>query len=172
MSDTPRSLGSALRALPVPPVPEQAWQRLAQELPRRGRTPRASWLAAAALALAAGLGALLLPGRLAPPEPPRAVPQENPWLTELRVESARWDRLLAQLEPSVDSAASAVGQAAIGDRIAMIDLLLGDARDAPTREALWSERVLLLRQLYLLRSGASAQLAGHTPESQVVPQVL
>lgn len=171
MSDSRHSLGEALRQLPTPPVPEAAWQRLAESLPEGKRRHGPLWQVAATVLLVAGLGSLLLPSALTPPPPADALHSASS-LAALRMESAQWDLLLAALEPAVDSASSAAGQVALADRIAMIDLLLGEGEGDSVREALWSERVLLLRRLYQLRSGAGLQLAQQADKATGVPRLL
>ncbi|MCK7592164.1 hypothetical protein [Pseudomarimonas salicorniae] len=176
MPEPTRLLGEALRDLPTPPPPEDGWQRLHAALPEARPHRRHHWLAAAAVLLAAALGSLLLP---APPPsvvtggPPPTEGDTTPAsLAALRAESARWEGLLAGLATPVDSAASAVVEGAINDRIALIDLLLGDAAADSARHALWSERVLLLRDLYRLRQEPAPRLAGADRHSTAAYRML
>lgn len=162
MSEQRRTLGEALRALPPPPPPADGWPRLRESLQPAAHTPHRRWLMAAVVAAAAVLVSL----RGSPPaEPPSGQEQPAavaalPDLPSLQAESAHWEQRLAGLGAAVDSPASALLQATLSDRIALIDLLLDQSESEAARQALWGERVLLLRELYLLRSTPPAQLAG------------
>lgn len=171
MSEPSRTLGEALRALPPPPPPADGWPRLQAELKQGAPLRPSRWLLAAMVAAAAVLVSLTVPPPTEDsPLPAQADPAplaELPDLPSLRAESAQWEQLLAGLGAAVDSPASALLQATLSDRIAVIDLLLDQPGSESMRQALWSERVLLLRELYLLRSGPALQLAGIDGDSRL-----
>jgi hypothetical protein len=178
----------ALRELPDIDPTGDAWSRVAAELDRddaqRARKPL-RWAAGAAIAAAAATGAIVylmqLPGGpldapsstvAADPtsvtaEPPRvmAVPFAPPSYVALVEESARLERVLARIphERRMMTAHTAGTIVGLEDRIAYIDeqLALGTAYDMgfPEREALWGQRVELMKGLVYVRY-AQAQRTG------------
>lgn len=164
MPDPTRSFPQALRELPVPSPPEDGWRRLQGATARPAAPPSRRWAAAAGMLLALALGWLLIPPQLPPQSaaPSDATPPA-PTLAELRLESARWELLLASLDAPVDSVASASLRMALVERIALIDVLLGEPASPTAQAALWSERVLLLRELVRLRGAVDSRLAAFHP---------
>jgi hypothetical protein len=159
-----------LRELPQLEPPPGVWERVleAQRVRARARRLRRRALAAAAAAVVlAGVTASLLPGKRAPvlvvaPSAPATfaapVSRETESYAPLVEESARLERLLAELPPRRVMAGSTAGTiAGLEDRIAVVDAQLSyaAARDlAPTsREALWGERVELMNALVYVRFG-------------------
>lgn len=151
------SLEQALRALP-PTLPERSeWQRmhavLAAEQQQRAirQRRRRLWALAAMLALVA-----LLPRWMAepPPLPPAAVAAvDSDPLRALQEESARLDAVLAvSRQAQVQDAANASLSGQIIDRVQWIDATLGQTLGAEAEQALWQERVELLRRLALIES--------------------
>ncbi len=151
------SLEQALRALP-PTLPERSeWLRmravLAADQQQRAirQRRRRLWALAAMLALAA-----LLPRWLAEPQPvtaPAIATNEVDPLRALQDESARLDALLAvSRQAQVQDAANAALSGQIIDRVQWIDATLGQTLGAEAEQALWQERVGLLRRLALIES--------------------
>ena len=161
-----------LRALPQLEPPAGVWERVLETQRVRAaarRYRRRTLAAAAAVAIAvAGVTAVLLPAR--PSAPVLVVAPSTPAAFAARVahgsesyaplveESARLERLLAELPPRRVMAGSTAGTiAGLEDRIAFVDAQLSyaAARDlAPTyREALWGERVELMGALVYVRFG-------------------
>lgn len=159
----PIALGDALRALPLATPPGSAWQRLQRQLPPPRRARRWPF----ALALAASIAAIgLLPAPLlTPPAPPvadqshLAASTADAKVIALQQESAQLEAWLGAIgDGSVRNAEAADASGRIVDRVQWIDALLAAADRAETRQALWQERVLLLRRLALIE-GRSQWLA-------------
>lgn len=167
----PIDTGAALRGLALPAPPHSGWPRLAASIARERRQGR-RWMLP--LALAASL-MLLLWRPASPPlggatgEPSLAPAHEqidaSLGLAALQAESARLDAALFGHADSVDSAGSAALRVQISDRVAWIDALLAAADSDAVRHALWSERVLLLRELHRLQGRDSWLLAAAANES-------
>lgn len=156
-----------LRQLPELAPPPGVWERVLEAERVRGATRRVRrrvrLAAAAALALAAPvvyvatLDAPSLPMlTVAPLEPARAAGDGTSY-APLVAESARLERLLAELPAPRPLVAGAMAGTVVGleDRIAVIDAQLSyaAARDLapPYREALWGERVELMNALVYVR---------------------
>jgi len=153
------SVQAALRDLPVPAPPYSAWPRLQQALRRQQRQRQRQRIG---VALAASLALALLVPHWRPGTPPA----RDPILAQLIDESAQLERWLAAQDSdafaSVDAAALRVD---ITDRLQWIDELLEQpVSTGAARQALWQERVWLLRQLTALNAPA-ASLAADTPGS-------
>lgn len=156
----------ALLKLPDLAPPPGVWERVleTERVRAAARRFRRRTLAVAAViaAVACSLAYVATLDRPAPPtlavarEPPR-VPGEGTSYAPLVAESARLERLLAELPAPrplmVGTAAGTV--VGLEDRIALVDAQLSyaAARDLapPYREALWSERVELMNALVYVR---------------------
>lgn len=176
-SPRPDGLGEALRALPMLDPPPRGWERMRAELrgtsaPRRAPHPL-WWALAASFLLAAVLPLISTtlrdagPDELSTPNPalvgdptpgPTAAPDpEAQRLLALQRESALLDLLVTQrLDSGVQRADFAAVSSQVIERVQWIDTVLGDpATTSPAAQyALWSERVLLLRQLVHGDAGA------------------
>lgn len=154
-----RDLGQALRRLPMAEPLPGGWARMQQSLraetPVRRRAPHPAWWAlAASLVFATALPSLLRPPAVpaltdaAPLNLPSADPG-NPRLALLQRESALLDQLVAQqLDASAQQADWAALSLQVVERVQWIDSVLGQPGHSEAAQlALWSERVLLLRQL-------------------------
>jgi len=173
-----KDMQRSLRALPQLEAPVGAWERiLAAEA--RARTARrravgafAGFGAAAAIAVAALIYFVAAPST---DDPGILVATEwgaGPWRfdvtaqprtqAELLAESARLERVLAELPPQAPAVRLGTMSTIVGleDRIALVDeqLSYGDSVGLarPQRTALWSERVDLMNALVLVRA-AEAQ---------------
>jgi hypothetical protein len=160
-----------LRALPQLEPPPGVWERVLETQRVRAATRRLHRRAlavAAVLAVAvAGVSAAVMLERpraptlvFVPSAPANLVPREAASYAPLIAESARLERLLAELPPRRVVVGSTAGTiAGLEDRIGFVDAQLSyaAARDlAPTyREALWGERVELLNALVYVRFGQS-----------------
>jgi hypothetical protein len=157
-----------LRELPQLEPPPGVWERVLETQRVRAaarRFRRRALAAAAAAVVLAGVTASLLPDRpapiiaaSAPATSPTFVSRPPNSYSPLVEESARLERLLAELPPRrVMAGSTAVTIAGLEDRIAFVDAQLSyaAARDlAPTyREALWGERVELMNALVYVRFG-------------------
>ena len=161
-----------LRELPELAPPPGVWERVLETQRARAasRRLRRRVLAAAAAVtvVVAGVSAVLLvelpraPAFAVMQPAPEALatlaPREPTSYAPLVEESARLERLLADLPPPRVMAGSTAGTiAGLEDRIAFVDaqLTYAAARDlAPTyREALWGERVDLMSALVYVRFG-------------------
>jgi hypothetical protein len=161
-----------LRELPQLEAPPGVWERVLETQRLRAaahRFRRRALAAAAAVAVAVtGVSAAVMLQR--PRAPTMAivpamhdrlvtlVPREPVPYAQLVEESARLERLLAELPPRRVMVGSTAGTiAGLEDRIAFVDAQLSyaAARDlAPTvREALWGERVELMSALVYVRVG-------------------
>ncbi len=173
-----RRMQSALRALPAfeapPDVLERVFAAKDAKTVARGRWSRiaagagVAAVAAAAIVYVAATGsgrdvapAVRVEGR--EPAAVRAVPGSYLALAE---ESARLERLLAELpaQQPLMTGETASTIAGLEDRIAFVDeqLAYGAARRLPARQqtALWSDRVELMNALVNVRY-AEAQIAGY-----------
>ena len=168
----PIDTAAALRGLALPEPPHSGWPRLVASIAGERRQRQRRWILP--LALAASLMLLMLrpatpPTESAPggPSLAQAPVQINAGigLAALQAESARLDAALFGQLDSVDSAGSAALRVQISDRVAWIDALLAGAGSDEARLALWSERVLLLRELHRLQGRDSWLLAAATNES-------
>lgn len=152
-------LAEALRRLPMAQPLPGGWARLQHSLraeaPVRRRAPHPAWWAlAASLLLATALPSLLRPPvapaltDAAPPNLPSVDPG-NPRLALLQRESALLDQLVAQqLDASAQQADWAALSLQVVERVQWIDSVLSQPGHSEAAQfALWSERVLLLRQL-------------------------
>jgi hypothetical protein len=155
-----------LLKLPELAPPPGIWERILEGERARAaarRLRRRALAAAAVVAAAAGplvyvatLDAPLPPTLSVAPQPAR-VPGEGTSYAPLMAESARLERLLAELPAPrplmVGTAAGTV--VGLEDRIALVDAQLSyaAARDLapPYREALWGERVELMNALVYVR---------------------
>jgi hypothetical protein len=155
-----------LRELPELTPPPGVWERVleAARVRTAARRSRRRALAAAAVIVLAAIPLIYVAtlDRRAPPTlfvavQPARVPGEGTSYAPLVAESARLERLLAQLPaPRPLMAGSAAGTVVgLEDRIALIDAQLSyaAARDLapPYREALWGERVELMNALVYVR---------------------
>ncbi|MCB1552770.1 MAG: hypothetical protein KDJ14_03090 [Xanthomonadales bacterium] len=154
-------LGDALRALPQVDPPAGGWARLradlASERPARRLPHPAWWALAASFLLAAALphwrgeSPGTTPGtRGADTVAQPAVDAEAERLLALQRESALLDLLVTQrLNSGIQRADFAAVSSQVIERVQWIDTVLSDpATTSPTAQyALWSQRVLLLRQL-------------------------
>jgi len=155
-----------LRELPELAPPPGVWERVleATRLRKAARRSRRRALAAAAAIVLAAIPLVYVAtlDRSAPPKlfvavQPVRMPGEGASYAPLVAESARLERLLAELPPPrplmVGTAAGTV--VGLEDRIALVDAQLSyaAARDLapPYREALWGERVELMSALVYVR---------------------
>jgi hypothetical protein len=172
----PIDTAAALRGLALPEPPRSGWPRLAASIARERRQRQRRWVLP--LALAASLMLLML--RPATP-PPASLPQAplaeaaaevaaGHDLAALQAESARLDAALFGHADSVDSAGGAALRVQIADRVAWIDALLAGAGSDDARLALWSERVLLLRELHRLQ-GRDSWLLAAAANASATPMV-
>ncbi len=160
-------LKAKLRELPELTPPPGVWERVLEAERVRAATRRFRRRAlAAAAAVAVAAIPLIYVAALQSPAPPTLhvgvpqpvrVPGEGASYAPLVAESARLERLLAELPAPrplmVGSAAGTV--VGLEDRIAVVDAQLSyaAARDLapPYREALWGERVELMNALLYVR---------------------
>lgn len=176
--DRLHAVRTALRELPELAPPAGMWERIVAaeqaSRPRRGsRLKLVAGMSVAATLLAGGMLYLAAPHTpepralrtaAAPPAVP-PVPVAEPPYASLVQESARLERLLGQIEYQrpLMSGATATTIVGLEDRIALIDeqLTYGAARglQAPQREALWGERVVLLDALVHVRYAQSQPTA-------------
>jgi len=154
-----------LLKLPELAPPPGVWERVLEGERARAATRRLLRRALAAAAVVAAAGPLAYVATLDAPAPPTLsvapqparVPGEGTSYAPLVAESARLERLLAELPAPrplmVGTAAGTV--VGLEDRIALVDVQLSyaAARDLapPYREALWSERVELMNALVYVR---------------------
>jgi len=173
---------AALRELPELAPPPGMWERIvaAERATRPRPGSRRKFVAAAGVAatlLAAAVATVLyvasspapapwaVRAAWAPPAAPPVRRLREPSYASLVQESARLERLLRQIEYQrpLMSGATATTIVGLEDRIAMIDeqLTYGAARglEAPQREALWGERVVLLDALVHVRYAQSQPTA-------------
>lgn len=145
-----------LRELPELPPPPGVWERvLAAERERAG--VRRFWRRSAALAATLAVVAVMTGVAYFKYARDAAFEVEAANYTALVAESARLERVLAELPASrplmVGSTASAI--AGLEDRIAVVDAQLSyaAAQDVapPYRQALWGERVELMNALVYVR---------------------
>jgi hypothetical protein len=156
-----------LRELPELAPPPGVWERALEAAAARTaarRVRRRAVLAAAAVVAAAipltymaTLGAPARPTLIVAAPRAAAVPPEWPSYAPLVAESARLERLLAELPAPRPLRVGPLSGTVAGleDRIAVIDAQLSyaAARDLapPYREALWGERVELMNALVYVR---------------------
>jgi len=154
------ALGNAMRHLPLPPPPADAWLRVQRTLSAapspRHRDPRQRrWRAvlafAAVLALAFGLR-IWWPAAPGEVSTVNDVPVAESSQAQLLRESAELERWLLALGPGQRDAESLALELPLIDRLQWVDHLLGDPdASALTREVLWRERVGLQQQRVALR---------------------
>ena len=154
-----RAMQRSVRDLPEIAPPPGAWQRILAEEQRRAVASRritralAGFGAAAAVAFVAVI--VVVAG-------PRGDSTTQPEYAEIVAESARLERLLAEIppEPRVVHLGTVSTIMGLEDQIALLDeqLSYGDAigLQGAQRAVLWSERVDLLNALVLVRA-AEAQ---------------
>jgi hypothetical protein len=145
-------IGDALAALPQEAPERSAWPLLEQRIlaahPRRAPRWPFALAAAAVLALAAVMPGLLDRTATAP-ETPFVAAVENPDpLEALMAESAQLEMFIsAATSDSMASASGTLVSLAFVDRLQRVDSALSDpAIDSDAREALWQQRVSLLRE--------------------------
>lgn len=145
-------LDVALSRLPLESPERSAWPALAgrlQHLAARNAPARRrpSWPFAAALAASLLALALIPRGAGDPQTAPQGTalaPTAN--LAPLMAESARLEALIAASDSRTSSATAAVFALELEDRLQQLDASLADGSlDAARRQALWQERVGLLR---------------------------
>ena len=172
------ALRSGLKALPDTMPPREVWQRIREQGEaegllqgrRLGQRPSA-WYAGAAIAAAALVAAIMLPGLLRQPADLPTVPDTTGTsapvqLTALQTlmrESRNLESGLRALPnaPAVQRASTMATIADLEDRIAAIDYQLNDPSidmSDEDRELFWRERVRLMKSLLQLRY-AQAQRA-------------
>ena len=154
-----------LRELPELPPPPGGWERVLAAHRARAASRRFRHRAAAAAAVVAAgvLGYVVImtleepPPSLSVVDPSEAVPAGAPSYAQLVAESARLERLLAELPAPRPLMVGSTAGAIVGleDRIAFVDTQLSYAAAedlAPLyREALWGERVELMNALVYVR---------------------
>ena len=171
-ADEHDALRRGLLALPDTMPPRVVWERLREQAEAEGllnRTARRRhWYLGSGVAAAAAIAAVLLvplvkgPGQegnsnvVPAPQVALSQPPLATNLTVLRAESSRLEGELAALpaEPNVLRAGTAATIADVTDRIAAIDLQLGDSSMQLTpeeQEIFWRERVRLMKLLVKLR---------------------
>lgn len=145
-----------LRELPELPPPPGVWQRVL-EADRERVTVRRFWRRAATLAATVAVVAVTAAVASMLYVPDAASEREAADYTVLVAESARLERVLAELPASrrlmIGSTASTI--AGLEDRIAVVDAQLSYAAAQgaapPYRQALWGERVELMNALVYVR---------------------
>ena len=155
-----------LRELAQLSAPAGVWERVLAKHEKRAAARRFRYRAAAAAAVGAvaGISAFIALERVPPPvgrPPPGAavtlMPISSPPFAPLVEESARLERLLAELPapPRVMVGQTAGTIAGLEDRIALVDAQLSYAAarglEPSYREALWGERVELMNALVYVR---------------------
>jgi hypothetical protein len=156
-----------LSELPELSPPPGVWERVLEGVGARAaarRFRRRAALAAAAVVIAAAVPLAYVATREAPPPTVtlvRFVPDRVPWdetsYAPLMVESARLERVLAQMPPPPPLVVGTTAGTVVGleDRIAYVDAQLSyaAARDLgqPYRKALWGQRVELMNALVQVR---------------------
>ena len=177
-ADEYNALQKGLGELPDTMPPRVVWHRIREQAEAEGliQNPRlrrrSTWYAGAAMAAAALLAAVMLPGLLNPPRNDFPVVPENApsnaatqvsALQALMVESSQLESDLRSLpdEPRVMRAGTVATISDLEDRIAAIDYQLNDPEvqmSPEVRELFWRERVRLMKSLLQLRY-AQAQRA-------------
>jgi hypothetical protein len=161
--DDERSLGDALRALPLATPTRSAWAELERELavvakpaPGRGRQhSRVAWLALAATFVLAVVGVRWFgaePGRIEP-APSGGASADT---LALIAQSQELDAVLAALDARSMplDAGSAMASAELENLIGLTDLQLNAATHDDEAQALWSRRVDLMTRLAEARTRA------------------
>ena len=168
------SLQQALRQLAVEPAPFDDWARMRGSL-RLKTTPASnrSWLEfALAASLLMGMALVML---LAPPAPKveafsetshtsstytvelEALQRESAWLESM----LRQRTELAATAPSFDAETLSARQE-LTSQLLWVDALLSDQPSADVEQALWQQRVLLLRQLSIEYTPTGVALSSNT----------
>jgi len=177
-ADEHDALRRGLRAMPDTMPPRVVWERLREQADAEGlwnkNAQRRRWYMGSGVAAAAAVVAVLLVPLVKGPDgnsnvvPPPDVALSQPPLTTnltvLRAESSRLEGELAALpaEPNVLRAGTAATIADVTDRIAAIDLQLGDSSMQLTpeeQEIFWRERVRLMKLLVKLRYAQAQRTA-------------
>ncbi len=171
-------LGAALRALPMATPPLDLWPDLARRLqparPRASRYRLPLGLAAAVLLGLVVSRGLLHDERIATdPAPPPASAVVLPEIDTLRARSRDiegWIGALAAQSPH--DGRTLMAAAEIEDLVGFVDVQLSAARDNEEALPLWRQRVALLENLAVLRSGPQALIAGNATGSDDLPIAL
>jgi len=172
------ALRAGLGALPDTMPPRVVWQRIREQAEAEGLikdrklNARSNWYGGAALAAAALVAAIMLPGLLQQPDTQTVVPQNTPTneqveftaLQTLMTESRELESNLRSLPaaPRVMRASTMATISDLEDRIAAIDYQLNDPAvqmSAGDRELFWSERVRLMKSLLQLRYAQAQRTA-------------
>jgi hypothetical protein len=154
-----QALQRSLRALPELAPPAGAWERIVAAEERGAVAQRrvARSLAGFGAAAAAALVALIY-FVAGPTDTPATIARSPSTYAPLVAESARLERLLAEMPPRSHVVRLGTVSTIVGleDQIALLDeqLSYGDAigLEDPQRTALWSERVDLMNALILVRA--------------------
>ncbi len=179
-ADEHDALRQGLKTLPDTMPPRAVWERLREQADAEGllnqSLKRRRWYMGSGVAAAAAIVAVLLaplvqgPGQdgnstvVPPPDVAFSQPPLTTNLTVLRAESSRLEGELAALpaEPNVLRAGTAATIADVTDRIAAIDVQLGDPSMQLTpeeQEIFWRERVRLMKLLVKLRYAQAQRTA-------------
>jgi hypothetical protein len=177
------TLGAALRALPQASPPVDLWPGLARRLqPAPARTHRYALPVALAASLLLGLVVsrsvlrdITPPAELPTTDLPTAVAAATPppEIEQLRARSRDiegWIGALAAQSPR--DGRTLMAAAEIEDLVGFVDVQLSAARDDPEALPLWRQRVALLEDLAVLRSGPQPLLAGHLTDTTFQPTSL
>jgi len=179
-ADEHDALRRGLKALPDTMPPRVVWERVREQADAEGllkqSLKRRRWYMGSGLAAAAAMVAVLLVPLIQgtgqggnstvvpPPDVALSQPPLTTSLTVLRAESSRLEGELAALpaEPNVLRAGTAATIADVTDRIAAIDVQLGDPAMQLTpeeQEIFWRERVRLMKLLVKLRYAQAQRTA-------------
>ena len=172
------ALGAALRALPQATPPLDLWPDLARRLqPARPRARR--FVLPLALAASLLLGLVVSRSVMHDVTPSVEIPasastsSKQSEIDQLRARSRDiegWIGALAAQSPR--DGRTLMAAAEIEDLVGFVDVQLSAARDDPEALPLWRQRVALLEDLAVLRSGPQPLLAGHQTDAMFLPTAL
>lgn len=175
-------LGAALRALPAATPPLDLWPDLARRLrPKRTRMRRHAWPAALAASLLLGLlwsrtawhERAADPTATAPRTAMPALAAGTSEIDDLRARSRDIEGWLGALSAqSPHDAGTLMAAAEIEDLVSFVDVQLSAARNDPEALPLWRQRVALLEDLAVIRSGPQTLVAGTTNDNMLLPTSL
>jgi len=175
-------LGAALRALPAATPPLDLWPDLARRLQtRRRRAWRRAWPAALAASLLLGLvwshtALHETTADRADAAPTSATAERVASASEidgLRARSRDLEGWLGALSAqSPQDGRTIMAAAEVEDLVSFVDLQLSAARNDPEALPLWRQRVALLEDLAVIRSGPQTLVAGTTHDSAFPPASL
>jgi hypothetical protein len=172
------TLGAALRALPQASPPLDLWPELARRLqPTRPRARRYTLPLALAASLLLGLVVsrsvmheVTPPVDVPAPVASVVTPSEIDQLRARSRDIEGWIGALAAQSPR--DGRTLMAAAEIEDLVGFVDVQLSAARDDPEALPLWRQRVTLLEDLAVLRSGPQPLLAGHQTDATFMPTSL